>query len=177
MNPSAKPVIIDFASLIDFNKDENLLLLSSLNSNLRIELNREQKIIIAMPTGSKTGNINSKLNFYVNLWNEVLSPDVSFALHSKLVALDEDSVFFKLAPDFVIELKSDSDSLSELMAKMEEYLENGTQYGWLVDPSKRKVHFYRLNGNYSTQSFEEAAEGEGFMEKLKINWRNLFPKE
>jgi Uma2 family endonuclease len=48
-----------------------------------------------------------------------------------------------LCPDFVIEVRSPTDSLSVLQEKMQEYLANGTQLGWLIDPDQRRVYVYR----------------------------------
>lgn len=50
--------------------------------------------------------------------------------------------FLPLCPDFVIELRSPSDKLEDLQAKMEEYIENGARLGWLIDPMARSVHVY-----------------------------------
>lgn len=48
-----------------------------------------------------------------------------------------------ICPDFVIELRSSSDSLIKTKAKMSEYIENGSKLGWLIDPTKKQVHIYR----------------------------------
>ena len=45
--------------------------------------------------------------------------------------------FIPLCPDFVIELRSRTDTVSELQAKMQEYLDNGAQLGWLIDPKRK----------------------------------------
>jgi Uma2 family endonuclease len=51
--------------------------------------------------------------------------------------------FPPLCPDFVVELRSRSDDLSDLQDKMREYIANGAQLGWLIDPGERKVYVYR----------------------------------
>ena len=75
------------------------------------------------------------------------SPDASWISNSRLEALtsEERSGFFDICPDFIIELRSSSDSLSMLQAKMQEYIDNGAQLGWLIDPisSPKRVHIYR----------------------------------
>jgi Uma2 family endonuclease len=53
--------------------------------------------------------------------------------------------FPPLCPDFVAELRSPSDDLSALQAKLEEYMANGAQLGWLIDPDDRRVYVYRPN--------------------------------
>ncbi len=48
-----------------------------------------------------------------------------------------------MCPDFVAELRSRTDSLRTLQAKMREYIANGALLGWLIDPIERQVHVYR----------------------------------
>ena len=47
----------------------------------------------------------------------------------------------------IIELMSPSDrrprSFRMVQAKMAEYIENGAQFGWLIDPFEKKVYLYR----------------------------------
>lgn len=43
----------------------------------------------------------------------------------------------------VVELRSPTDSLSELREKMREHLENGARLGWLIHPQDRRVEIYR----------------------------------
>src|SRR6185369_227819 len=76
------------------------------------------------------------------------SPDAAWVERSRTVALSEEQkeIFLPLCPDFVIELKSPSDRLSELQEKMVEWIANGCELGWLIDPSKRKVHVYSGSG-------------------------------
>ncbi|HEX5085075.1 MAG TPA: Uma2 family endonuclease, partial [Blastocatellia bacterium] len=49
----------------------------------------------------------------------------------------------RICPDFVVELRSKFDRLKTLRNKMEEYMTNGAQLGWLIDPIEKKVHIYR----------------------------------
>ena len=53
--------------------------------------------------------------------------------------------FPPLAPDFVIELRSQTDKLEALQAKMQEYIDNGSLLGFLIDRKNRTVHIYRPN--------------------------------
>ena len=73
------------------------------------------------------------------------SPDVAWVRNERLDALTEEEwqKFLPLCPDFVLELRSPSDSLRALQKKMEEYRENGAQLGWLLDPWGKHVHVYR----------------------------------
>ncbi len=193
-------IIIDFGDLLDFDKDEVLLTLSSLNSPLQLETNQNNHLIISMATHSKTGNKNARLTAKVVNWNEekesgevfdssagfrlpitnsVKSPDVAFILNSKLEKLSEKDAegFYKIAPDFVIELRSDSDSLKELIDKMLEYIENGVRLGWLIDTKGEKVYIYRLNGRHTTQTFDEKLSGEDVLPKFELEIRQLWKKK
>jgi Uma2 family endonuclease len=69
--------------------------------------------------------------------------------------------FWHLCPDFVIEVKSDGDRLKHLQNKMVEYLEQGAQLGWLIDPGNKKVEIYRPGGNVETRTDMDKLEGEG----------------
>jgi Uma2 family endonuclease len=192
-------LVLNFGDLLDFNDDTILLKLSAQNPLLRLETDRNNNLIILMATHSKTSKYNSELNRLVGNWNaenelgEVLdssggfrmpitnsvkSPDVSFILHSRLDELKgkDKEGFYKIAPDFVIELRSDSDKLQDVIDKMLEYIENGVKLGWLIDPQTENVHIYRLNGNHSTQSFDEKLSGEDVLSKFELNLRNIFKK-
>jgi Uma2 family endonuclease len=74
------------------------------------------------------------------------SPSLSWTLKSRIAELDSPEGFWHLCPDFVMELKSPSDRLRTLKAKMTEYMENGAQLGWLIDPEARSVSIYRSTG-------------------------------
>jgi Uma2 family endonuclease len=75
----------------------------------------------------------------------VRAPDAGWLPKARLASLsaDEWEKFPPLCPDFVLELWSPSDRLSDLQAKMDEYLQNGAQLGWLLYPPERCVYVYR----------------------------------
>jgi Uma2 family endonuclease len=192
--------VLNFGDLLDLNGfgGKVLLALSSLNPDLRLETDKSNNLIILMPTYDKTGKINAKLIMKVGIWNEenelgevydsstgfkmpvthaVKSPDVSFILHSRLELLEDEEQFRTIAPDFVIELRSGTDRLKTVIAKMEEYIENGVRLGWLIDPQTENVHIYRLNGNHSIQDFDEILSGEDVLPKFELNLRTFFKKK
>lgn len=135
------------------------------HKDLRIERTSEGDLLIMTPTGGKTGRRNSFLTMKLGTWAEengtgevfdsstcftlpngaVRSPDASWVRRERWDALssDEQDVFPPLCPDFVIELRSRTDSLAVLQEKMEEYISNGAQLGWLIDPKERRVFIYR----------------------------------
>jgi len=117
------------------------------------------------PTGSETGWRDSKLNLRLAVWAEtegtgltfgsstgftlpngaIRSPDASWIRRERWTALTKDQRkgFAPLCPDFVAELRSPTDRLSDLQDKMQEYIDNGTRLGWLIDPIDKRVYVYR----------------------------------
>jgi Uma2 family endonuclease len=145
--------------------DEQLLDLCALNSDLWIERTAQGDLVIMPPAGAGTSDRNSELNFQLRLWAKqdqtgvafessagfklpngaVRGPDAAWVRRSRLASLtrEEKEKFLPLCPEFVVELRLPSDSLSLLQDKMQEYMANGAQLGWLIDPSSRRVHVYR----------------------------------
>lgn len=156
------PMRIRPASRLD---DGELFELCRLNRDLRIERTAEGELVIMSPTGGATGNRNFRLTVAFGIWVEkdgtgvgfdsstgfVLpngaerAPDVAWVRNSRWDALtaEQREKFVPLCPDFVVEIRSPSDSLDDLKSKLEEYLANGTSLGWLIDPYGRTVHVYR----------------------------------
>jgi len=166
------------------------------NPELRFELTARRELVIAAPTGSKTGWRNSKLNQRLANWVEQdgtglsfdsstgfslpngakRSPDASWLRRERWDALSEreQEGFAPLCPDFVVELRSPEDRLSVLQEKMSEYLENGAQLGWLIDPADKCVYLYRP-GQPAERLQEEATIGgepvlPGFVLSLADIW-------
>jgi|SRR5580692_10341127 Uma2 family endonuclease len=135
------------------------------NSSLRIERDASGEITIMPPAGFETGYRNNDLSRQLGNWavsdgrgvaldsnteyflpnGAARSPDASWVLKSRLESLTKQQKkrFVHLCPDFVVELRSPSDRLPALKAKMEECIENGAQSGWLIDADLRTVCVYR----------------------------------
>lgn len=148
--------------------DEQLLKLSSLNQDLRLERSSQGDLIVMPPTGGNTGKRNVRIIFQLFAWSQqdakgevydsstgfrlsngaVRSPDASWVSHQRLENLTESEQdrFLPLGPDFIIELRSPSDSLSVVQQKMQEYLANGSRLGWLIDPEEKRVYVYTPEG-------------------------------
>jgi Uma2 family endonuclease len=131
------------------------------NKELRIERTAQGDCEIMVPTGGETSWRNSRLTTLLSIWAEqdgsgvvfdsmggfilpngaIRSPDVSWVKRTRLAALtpEQKQRFLPLCPDFVIELRSPSDSINILQDKMQEYIENGASLGWLIDPEVRRV--------------------------------------
>jgi Uma2 family endonuclease len=135
------------------------------NREYRFERTTEGDLVIMTPTGGETGRRSIRLAAQLLNWSDrdgtgiafdsstgfwlpngaERSPDVSWVRRDRWDALspDERKKFPPLAPDFVIELRSETDRLAHLQAKMQEYADNGVRLGWLIDPSRRSVEIYR----------------------------------
>jgi len=166
------------------------------NRDLRIERTATGDVIVMPPAFSDTGNRN--LNIAAQLWNwteqdgtgiafdssagftlpngATRSPDASWIKSDRWNALSEEqkASFAPICPDFAIELRSSSDSLSSLQAKMQEYIANGASLGWLIDRKNRTVHIYRPDRAPQILENPEIVSGDpdlpGFVLKLSRIW-------
>ena len=187
----------------DVELTDNLLAeLSSLNDTLRLEKNAEGELEILPPTFSSTGNQNSFLNRKLGNWAEedgtgvvfdsnagftlpngaVRAPDASWILRSRVAALSDEqrSGFWRIAPDFVIELRSSTDALESIQRKMAEYIANGVRLGWLIDPvdSRRRIYVYRPSADVQIVEAPDSLSGDpelpGFTLDLAPVWEPGF---
>ena len=157
-------LILDLHPIIELT-DEQFFQICQNNRDLRIERTAEGELIIMPPTGWETGNRNSKLTACLCNWADAdgtgltfdsstgfklpnganRSPDASWVNRERLLAVNPDPAkFLPMAPDFVAELRSVTDSLERLRRKMQEYIDNGVRLGWLIDPQNQSVEIYRL---------------------------------
>ncbi|MGD1713800.1 Uma2 family endonuclease [Dapis sp. BLCC M172] len=135
------------------------------NDDLRFEQTANGDLIIMPPTGSSTGKINADLIYQLMAWRrqnnlgEVFdsnsgfllpngakrSPDASWIKQERWDALtSEEQIYLApICPDFLIELMSPTDSLLKTREKMQEYIENGAELGWLINRKQQQVEIYR----------------------------------
>jgi Uma2 family endonuclease len=172
---------------------------SCLPDNLRAEREPNGDIIVMPPAGGESSNRNVFILIQLGAWaiadgrgeafdsntNFILpsgaarGPDAAWISNARLATLTsrQKRRFIPLCPDFVVELKSPSDRLPRLKAKMEEWIENGVQLGWLIDPDTRTVHIYRPGTQTEERKDAESIAGEGpaagFVLPLAQVWRQL----
>jgi Uma2 family endonuclease len=162
------------------------------NRDIQLELTAQGKLIVMPPTGWESGKRNMKLGSRLNVWSEadgtgiafdsstgfrlpngaVRSPDAAWVRQDRLDALNPNpESFLPLAPDFVIELRSASDSMKDLQDKMHEYMANGVRLGWLLNPKDQAVEIYRAGQEVEIQQSPASLSGEevlpGFVLDLK----------
>jgi Uma2 family endonuclease len=145
--------------------DDQFFQMCQKNRDYRFERTASGELLIMPPTGSDTGRRNVKITTQLDNWNsesnlgEVFdssagfklpngadrSPDASWVKSERWNALtpEQQEKFAPICPDFVVELRSPSDSLKDLQEKMQEYMVNGAQLGWLIDRKNKRVEIYR----------------------------------
>jgi Uma2 family endonuclease len=106
----------------------------------------------------------------------VLSPDASHVSAEQVKGLARSDLarFLRLAPAFVIELRSESDRLAAEAEKMAAWIANGVELGWLVDPCAREVHIYQSGAAPSIETGSLATGSgpvAGFVLELEEIWR------
>jgi Uma2 family endonuclease len=91
------------------------------------------------------------------------APDAAWTRKSRVLALDPATVerYWHLCPDFVVEVRSETDRVRVLREKMREWIENGAQLGWLIDPTDRTAEIYRANGSVEVLTSPSFLKGEG----------------
>ncbi|HEU4834909.1 MAG TPA: Uma2 family endonuclease [Pyrinomonadaceae bacterium] len=163
---------------------------------LRLELTSTGELIVMPPTGSETGRQNADLTYQLEAWSRqdktgvvfgssagfilpngaIRSPDASWIKREKWDSLtaQQRKRFGPFCPDFAVEIRSPSDTLTELYLKMFEYLENGMSLGWLIDPSKRQVYVYRPNEEVVILDSPETVSGDPLLPGFKLNLAELW---
>ena len=146
--------------------DEQFYQLCITNPEQPLELTSEGVLIVMPPVGGESGNREADLLIDLGIWNRQTqrgkvfssstvfklplgsqrSPDAAWVELSRWNALsaEDRSKFPPLAPDFIIELRSRTDKLSDLQEKMLEYRDNGVRLGLLINPQDRIVEIYRI---------------------------------
>ena len=166
----------------------------------RMELTKEGELIVMSPTGGEAGRKNFNLYLDLGNWNRQTklgeafdsstifilpngarrSPDVSWIKSERWnrLTLKEKQGFPPIAPDFVIELVSPSDlknqRYEDLQEKMQEYLDNGVQLGWLIEPETKTVEIYRVGRSVEILNNSESLSGEDVLPGMVLDLSNIF---
>ncbi len=186
---------VDLGPVRSFS-DEEFLEFCRRNPDARIERESNGEIILMAPAYTETGGMNMSLSALVWIWakedgtgrafesstgftlpNRALrSPDASWISNDRWNALsdEERAGFSKICPDFVVELRSTSDSLAKVRAKMEEYMENGSSLGWLIDPIDRRVYVYRPGQEIEVMEDPSAISGEPVLKGFELDLKEVW---
>ena len=196
--PHHKPLLLKIPSeLVLQVTPEQFAVLAVENRDLRLERTAKGELIVNPPTGGESGKRNLNISTQLGNWfeaNDTLgeafdsstgfelpnganrSPDASWVRKDRwdALTLEQREGFIPLCPDFVVELRSKTDSLKVLRDKMQEYMENGAQLGWLIDPKNKHVEIYRSSQNVEVLEYPSELSGEavlpGFTLTLKRIW-------
>lgn len=176
---------------------EQFLDLALANRDLQLERNATGELIIMPPTGSYTGKINFDIAGQLWFWNRQTklgeafdsstgfhlpngsdrSPDAAWIKQEKwdTLSLEQKESFAPICPDFVLELRSKTDSLEKLPSKMRKYIENGASLGWLIDQKNQRVEIYRPGKDVEILEHPTSLSGEnilpGFILDLTELWK------
>ena len=182
--------------LADRMSDEEFYEFCLANKHLRIERDEQSNVFIMSPVGSRSGIYESKLIAFLEMWNlehqlgyvfsssagfklpdtSVRSADAAWLSKAKWDKLSEADKkgFAAVVPEFIIELRSESDHLETLQEKMGKWLENGVELAWLIDPEEQQVWIYR-NGQAveHRQGFERKLAGESILPGFEFDLQVL----
>lgn len=171
--------------------DEQFYRICEDNRDLRLEKNAQGDLIIMPPTGGETGDRNSEINFQLRLWNKQYnlgkvfdsstgfklpnnayrSPDSAWIPIKKWnnLTAEQCQKFLPLSPDFIIELRSPSDSLKTLQDKMKEYIDNGTKLGWLINLQDKQIEIYRQGKDTEILEHPQTLSGENILLNFSLD--------
>ena len=187
------PVVLRTPKRLD---NDQLLEFCAANDWLRIERNPAGELILMTPAGGKTSNREGYLSRELDIWAEHDARGIAFnsnggfsladgsvrAANAAWLSLqkwnslssDEQGKFLPFCAEFVIELRSPSHSVSELESKMADWMANGGQLAWLIDPLRKLAIVYRPGQQPETLLQPETLHGEGpvagFILKMQRLW-------
>jgi Uma2 family endonuclease len=163
--------------------DEELMRFCAANDGLRVEREPNGEILVMTPANSKTSKMNSRIVRLLDEWAEedgrgvafdssggftlpdgsMRNPDASWVENSRWQALTDaqQSSFAPLCPDFVLELRSPTDRLPDTHAKMQQWIANGTEVAWLIDPIDKAVTIYRPGESPEQLTHPTSVQGTG----------------
>ena len=191
-----EPLILHLSPTLSRMSEHEFFEFCQLNREWRIERTREGDLLIMPPTGGQTGKRNFTLTAQFGVWAEAgdsgigfdsstgfilpngakRSPDLAWVRRSRWDALsaEEKEEFPPLCPDFVVELRSHSDSLKMLQEKMQEYVDNGALLGWLIDTKERKVYVYRPAKAVCCLDDPETLSGDPILPGFVLDLRKIW---
>jgi Uma2 family endonuclease len=173
-----QPVRVSFGTPVT---DEELLRFCAENELLRVERDAKGELILMSPTGTDGGNAELDIATELNIWarqdgrgralgsnsgvklpdTAVRAADAGWVSWGRYNQSSGQRGYRQFVPEFVIELRSDGDTLKNVRSKMEEWLRNGVELGWLIDPQRKAVEIYRPGREPEVLEGASAVEGEG----------------
>lgn len=171
--------------------DEQFEQICRANRDLKFERTAQGELVVMALTGGDTGRRNLRLTGQLWLWNQqtglgegfdsstgfrlpngaIRSPDAAWVRLDRWQALtpEQRKKFVPLCPDFLVELRSLSDELEDIQAKMQEYLANGLLLGWLIAPQRQTVEIYRPNQAVENLNQPTILSGESILPEFVLD--------
>ena len=166
----------------------------------RFEAGREGEIVISPPPGGTSARTETKSVAQLVNWEEALAggesyggnygydptggrpriPDASWmspetaAVFNEMGRPGEQAGFAKIAPDFVLEVRSHSQALASQQQKMEDWREWGVALGLLVDPESQTVHVYRPNADIAVHQRPDTVSCEPELPGLTLDFQEIW---
>ncbi len=187
-------ITLDLYSVVDLT-DEQFSKLCQANPDIKLERTAKGELILMPPTGWGTGKRNTKITKQLAVWADAdgtgiafdsstgfklpnradRSPDAAWVKQERIDAINPDpDKFLPLAPDFVVELMSATDSLETTQAKMQEYRDNGVRLGWLINPKTQSVEIYRQGQDVEVLHSPSTLSGEDVLPGFILNLPDIF---
>jgi len=189
------PLIVHLQPVVHLTENQ-FFEFCQINRDLRIERTAQGELIVMPPAGGETSGRNAEITMQLALWAKrdgtgtafdatcgfilpnkaVRSPDAAWVRKSRLAKLTakERKKFLPLCPDFAIELRSPTDNLRILRSKMQEYIDNGTQLAWLIDPEKRRVYIYRPQAAVEQLQAPQTVSGDPVLADFVLDLREIW---
>ncbi|MBD2090291.1 Uma2 family endonuclease [Microcoleus sp. FACHB-1515] len=190
-------IVLNLKPLIELNDDQFEQLCRN-HHDLSFERTAKGELVIVPLVGGIDGIREAELISRLVLWNRqtrsgivfsssagfrlpngaIRSPDAAWVSIDRWENLtpDEQKKFAPLCPDFAIELRSETDEITDLQQKMQEYLDNGLRLGWLINPQDQQVEIYRVGQLKEVCDRPSELNGEdvlpGFVLGLAMIWES-----
>lgn len=134
------------------------------NDDYEMEVNEVGELVILPMVGFRGNRREHYLNVFMGNWElanggvsasqtsrfrlatgAIRGPDAAWITQERYDAATEQEreTVFPGAPDFVVEIRSRTDSLAPLQHKMQLCMDGGARLGWLIDPTNRQIYVYR----------------------------------
>ncbi|MEZ4904269.1 MAG: Uma2 family endonuclease [Spirosomataceae bacterium] len=166
------------------------------HNGMHFERDKNGSIIFMSPTGSIGGSRDLEIAFEIKLWSKknkagivfgsatgftlpdssVKSPDVAWIRRERWEAVPPAlrKKFAPICPDFVVEVISESDTWPEHEDKMREWLANGCQLGWLIDPNEQTYMVFAPSNTKPSKLAFGIINGGDLLEGLTIDLQTIF---
>lgn len=160
------------------------------NKPMRVERDSNGELIVMTPVNSDGGWLENEVNLELGIWarrdgrgrsfgptagftlpdTSVRAADAAWVSLSRWQALtrDQQQTYAPICPEFVIEIRSRTDRLPPLEAKMEMWIANGTELAWLIDPQRKVVAIYRPGNTPEVLQEPTSVQGTGPMAGFEL---------